>query len=84
MVERAPDRRRTESVANTGDSDRPPSVSRHDLVLAAIPAALVVAALLGQILSIPSQSALVGGAVVAALAVGDGLFRNPPGRRRTA
>jgi len=84
MVERTPDRRRTESPATDSSSFRPPSVSRHDVVLAVIPAALFVAALLGQLLSIPFQTALVGGAIVAGLAVADGLFRNPPRRPRAA
>jgi len=84
MVERAPERRRAESTATDSGSRRPPSVSRHDVVLAVIPAALIVAALLGQLLSIPFQSALVGGALVAGLAVGDGLFRNPPRRPQSA
>lgn len=80
MVERTPDRRRTESTVTDSSSFRPPSVSRADIVLAVIPAALFVAMLLGHLLSIPFQTALVGGALVAGLAVGDGLFRNPPRR----
>ena len=54
------------------------TVSRHDLVLAAIPAAFLLAMLASWALALPSRFALTAASVVAAAAMADGLFRNPP------
>lgn len=54
------------------------SVSRYDLVLAVIPTAFVVAILLARLLAIPAQTALVGASIIGAIALVDGMFRNPP------
>jgi hypothetical protein len=84
MVESTPDRRETESVANAGGHTGPPSVTRHDVVLAVIPTAFIVALLVGQLLSISVEATLVSASIVAGLAVADGLFRNPPRRPQAA
>lgn len=52
--------------------------SRHDLVLAVIPAAFVVAALLGTTLSVNATTAVAAAAVLSGLAMMDALFFNPP------
>jgi len=54
------------------------SLSHYDLVLAVIPSAFVLAVLLGHLLSVPPRIAFAGAAAVAAMAMIDGLFRNPP------
>ena len=51
--------------------------SRHDLVLAAIPAALLLAALASAVLPVPPATAAAG-AGLSGLAVLDALFLNPP------
>lgn len=55
-------------------------VSRHDLVLAVIPATFVVAAILGAMLDVNYSTAVAAAAVVNGLAVLDALFLNPPRR----
>ena len=67
-----------DSINNGRRTARDAGVSRYDLVLAVIPAALLLSLLAGHLLSIPSRTALVAGAVVGLLAMMDGLFRNPP------
>jgi len=62
----------------TAAAGRPLSVSRYDLLLAVIPAALCCALLVGHLLSLSPRVALVGGAAVGLLAMVDGLFRHPP------
>lgn len=52
--------------------------SRHDLVLAVIPATFLVAALLGLTLSVSATTAVTAAAVLSGLAVMDALFFNPP------
>lgn len=52
--------------------------SRHDLVLAVIPAAFLVAALLGAVGPIDATTAVLAGALLSGLAVADALFFNPP------
>lgn len=52
--------------------------SRYDLVLAAVPAAFTFALVAGHVLSVSLQFALVAGSLLAALVVGDALFRAPP------
>ena len=52
--------------------------SRHDLVLAVIPAAFALAALLGATLPVDTTTAVAGGAGVSGIAVVDALFLNPP------
>lgn len=52
--------------------------SRHDVVLAVIPAAFLVAAVLGSTLSVSPTTAVAAAAVLSSLAIMDGLFFNPP------
>lgn len=54
------------------------SVSRYDLVLAAIPSVFVVAVLAGNLLSVPPNVAVGAASLVATLALADALFVNPP------
>lgn len=56
--------------------DGPPS--RHDLVLAVIPPAFVLAVVAGEIGRLPLHDALFGASLFAAAAVADALFVNPP------
>lgn len=58
------------------------ALTRYDLVLAIIPTVFLVAVLVGQLLSIPTQVALAGAAVLGAFAVCDALFLNPPRETR--
>lgn len=53
-------------------------VSRYDLLLAVIPAAYLVAAVVGQFLSVPWHVVFGSATVVCALALVDGLFIDPP------
>lgn len=52
--------------------------SRHDLVLAVIPAAFLVSALFGAVLSVDWTAVVTAAAGLSALAVFDALFLNPP------
>jgi choline-glycine betaine transporter len=52
--------------------------SRHDLVLAVIPAAFLVAAVLGTTLSVSATTAVTAAALLSGLAMLDALFFNPP------
>lgn len=61
----------------------PFGVSRYDLVLAIIPAALICALIVGRLLSLSPRTALVAGAAVGLLAMIDGLFRHPPDAGRS-
>lgn len=54
------------------------TIDRYDFLLAVIPMALGGAALTGTVFSVPFEAALLGGVLVAGLAVIDGLFRYPP------
>ncbi|MDL5362194.1 hypothetical protein [Halalkalicoccus sp. NIPERK01] len=54
------------------------SLSRYDLVLWAIPAAFLLAFVASNALAIGVQTALVGAALVGALAVADAVALNPP------
>lgn len=54
------------------------SVSRYDLVLAAIPAALIWPTLFTRALGIGFEVGLLVGAIVGALALLDAVFLNPP------
>jgi hypothetical protein len=54
------------------------SMSRYDLVLVAIPAALVWPALLAHALGIGFETGLVLGGVVGGVALLDALLLNPP------
>jgi hypothetical protein len=60
------------------DSRTLPSLSRYDLVLALIPVAFLVSVVLGYLLSVPLRTTLTGASAVAALALLDALFLNPP------
>lgn len=69
------------AVRTTSARVAPPSAdgpSRHDLVLAIIPTAFVVAALLGGLVGISVPTAVGLAAVVGLLAMLDALFLNPP------
>jgi hypothetical protein len=65
VVERTPDR-----------TNGPPS--RYDLVLAVIPVVFVVAAVVGTVGPMALHQAMLAAGVVAAAAVTDVLFVNPP------
>lgn len=54
------------------------SISRYDVVLILIPAAFLLAALFGSMLSLSVHLALFGAALIGAAAVIDGVFWNPP------
>lgn len=56
----------------------PGGPTRHDLVLAVIPTAFVVAALVGGLAGVPARTAVGAAAGVGALAMLDALFFNPP------
>lgn len=76
-------------VIMTGRNELPSSIahwqfSYYDLVLAALPLALLVGFLAGALSSIPPRSALAAASAVAALLVGDAVFRNPPSSGRSA
>jgi hypothetical protein len=55
--------------------------SRYDIVLWVIPLAFLLALVAATVLSTPTEIPLVAASVVGALALFDGLFRNPPIRR---
>ena len=60
------------------------TISRYDLLLATIPLALGSGLLAGAATDLPLEAALAAGTALAALAVLDGLFINPPtGLERT-
>jgi hypothetical protein len=61
---------------------RATALSRYDLVLAVVPLALALAAAAGLVSSLSLHATLAGGAVAAAVAVGDALFVSPPGGSR--
>ena len=50
----------------------------YDLVLALLPVPLLVGVVAGELLWIPSQTAVSVGALLSALALGHSLFRRPP------
>lgn len=52
--------------------------SRYDFVLAVIPTAFVLAAVVGASLRVPPSAIFVAAAAVSSLAVLDALFLNPP------
>jgi len=60
------------------DTQQRETLSRYDIVLALIPAALVLTAITAQLLSVELPLALAAGAVIAAVAVVDTLFVNTP------
>ena len=60
------------------DTQPQTTLSRYDIVLALIPATLVLTAITAQVLSVELPLALAAGAVVATVAVVDALFVNPP------
>jgi len=55
------------------------TVFGYDPVLAVVPLALLLGALAAHVAGVRTHVALGAAALVAALAVGDALFRNPPG-----
>jgi len=63
----------TTGVEATGDR-----LSRYDLLLLVIPATFLVALVASQVSSFGLSTLLAAASVVAALAVADGLFVNPP------
>ncbi|WP_302081527.1 hypothetical protein [Salinibaculum rarum] len=60
------------------------SVTRHDLLLAAIALPLVVAGMAGALLPVGMSVALGAGSVPATGTMGYALFYRPPGRHETA
>ncbi|EMA15878.1 hypothetical protein [Haloarcula marismortui] len=60
------------------------SPTRHDLVLAVIPAVFIFTLAAAVVLGLSLQAAIAGGALIGAVAVIDALFIHPPtrGRRR--
>jgi NhaP-type Na+/H+ or K+/H+ antiporter len=58
-------------------------LTRYDLVLTVIPAALAVALLAHAVLSVPLVAALAAAALVSGAAVADALFVNPPVAERS-
>lgn len=52
--------------------------TRYDLVLAVIPAAFLLAVMLGSTPAVPGPVAVAAASVVGVLAVVDALFLNPP------
>lgn len=54
------------------------SLTRYDFLLGIIPLALVGAVVVQRLLSVPLESALIGGGIVALVALLDGLFFRPP------
>ncbi|WP_254279048.1 hypothetical protein [Haloarcula marina] len=66
------------------DWSAPRPVSRYDLVLALIPAALLLTVVAAGLVGVPTTMALTAGSALALTAVLDALFLNPPttGRRR--
>lgn len=54
------------------------SLSRHDLVLLAIPAAFALALLASSLLGLPVERTLAGAAIVGVATLIDALFVNPP------
>jgi hypothetical protein len=65
-------------------ADYVPTVDRYDFVLGLIPAAFAVAGLAGRYLDLPTEATLLGGVLIAALALFDGLFFRPPTKPRGA
>jgi hypothetical protein len=66
-------RPRTTRVERTDDG-----LSRYDLLLLVIPAAFLTALAASQVSSFDVSTLLGAASLVGALAVADGLFRNPP------
>ncbi|MDS0475210.1 hypothetical protein [Natrinema sp. 1APR25-10V2] len=54
------------------------TIDRYDLLLGSIPAAFVLAALIGRLLGVPFEGTVLGGVAIATLAMLDGLFFRPP------
>lgn len=61
-----------------GPRARELGLSRYDLVLAVVPVAFLLALLVGGVVGVPTRVAVTTAAAVAALALIDGLFLNPP------
>ncbi|WP_222916988.1 hypothetical protein [Natrinema sp. SYSU A 869] len=56
------------------------TIDRYDLLLGLIPTAFAVAGFVGRILDLSSEATLLGGVVIAIIALLDGLFFRPPTR----
>jgi len=54
------------------------SLSRYDLILLVIPAALLVGLVSGYLLSVSLETALLVGSTIGGVALLDALFVNPP------
>ncbi|MFA9417066.1 hypothetical protein [Natrinema sp. HArc-T2] len=65
-------------VADVRIADRGPTIDRYDLLLGLIPAAFLVVFLASRLLALPPEATALGGSVIAALALLDGLFVRPP------
>lgn len=55
-----------------------PTATRHDLVLAVVPLALVAGLLAGVLAGVGARTGVSVGSLVALLAVGYGVFGDPP------
>lgn len=62
----------------------PVRLSRYDLLLWIIPLAFLLALVAATVLSTPLELTFVAASLVGALALFDGLFRNPPSAGTTA
>lgn len=63
---------------STNEHSTVAAITRHDLVLAVIPSAFIVAMLVGQVVSLSTQASVALASIVGALALFDALFLNPP------
>lgn len=77
MTESANGGRGSSRTARTDFLDR---LSHYDLVLAVVPVAFLVSAIVGYLFAVPPKTALVVASVVGLLAMLDALFLNPPTR----
>ena len=71
-------RTRGASEQYTNESTRPAPVSRHDVVLALLPLAILLPAVASGLLGLPLHTGLAGGSIVGVLMLADALFLNPP------
>ena len=69
------------STESRGPNDRRVpfhSLSRYDLLLAFVPTVFLVSIIVGNVLSLGTQTALAGASLVGTIALADALFINPP------
>ncbi|MFC7154634.1 hypothetical protein ACFQPA_04085 [Halomarina halobia] len=65
-------------IASDDPAEGRPPLTRYDALLAVIPVAFAAALLVAQLFPVSPHRALLGASIVGVLAIGDGLFRNPP------